>query len=130
MSLPYLMQIQARASLASVSKAIALSSHKPFRGSTIFATKDLSLSVVSPWPSVSHRPVNGKAKLISIGTSGVGQLVIGKLAPSLIAGPVVSLPNVGGDSSYAVIGDVTLNNTIVLMNQTIIMDVGTDNIQA
>jgi hypothetical protein len=57
-------------------------------------------------------------------------MVIGKFAPELISAPVVSVPNIGGNSSYAVYGDVTINNTIVLLNQTIIMDVGTDNIQA
>jgi hypothetical protein len=57
-------------------------------------------------------------------------MVIGKLAPSLYSGPLVSVPNIGSNQSYAVYGDVTLNNSIVLLNQTIIMDVGTDNIQA
>jgi hypothetical protein len=42
----------------------------------------------------------------------------------------VPVPNIGGNESYAVLGDVTINNNIVLANQTIIMDVGTNNIQA
>lgn len=32
-------------------------------------------------------------------------------------------------NEYVVKGDVTVNNKIVFKNQTIIMDVGTDNIQ-
>lgn len=64
------------------------------------------------------------------GTSGTGQLVVGEYDEDLIEGPIVSLPNIGGELDYAVYGDVTLNGTIVLYNQTIIMDVGTDNIQA
>jgi hypothetical protein len=57
-------------------------------------------------------------------------MVIGKFDDSLISGPIVPVPNIGGNESYAVLGDVTINNNIVLANQTIIMDVGTNNIQA
>jgi hypothetical protein len=63
------------------------------------------------------------------GTSRVGQLVIGKIDESLLSGPIVLVPNIGGNENYAVFGDVTINNKIVLTNQTITMDTGTNNIQ-
>lgn len=66
-----------------------------------------------------------------IGTSGKGLISLGKLAKNLIKGPLVVLPRTTNNAyhSYTVVGDVTINNTIVAENQTIIMDVGTDNIQ-
>lgn len=63
------------------------------------------------------------------GTSGVGTTVIGKLESSLISGGLVKLPRISGFEAYTVIGDVALDNKIVLENQTMIMDCGTDNIQ-
>lgn len=64
-----------------------------------------------------------------IGTSGKGRVVIGKLAKGLISGPLITVPNNHYYDAYTVQGDVTLDNKIVAANQTIIMDVGTDNIQ-
>lgn len=64
-----------------------------------------------------------------IGTSGKGLISLGKLAKNLIKGDLVVLPRSLEDHAYTVIGDVTVNNTIFAENQTIIMDVGTDNIQ-
>lgn len=63
------------------------------------------------------------------GTSGTGTTVVGKLESSLIDGGLVNLPRISGFDAYTVIGDVTLDNKIVLENQTMIMDCGTDNIQ-
>ena len=69
--------------------------------------------------------------MLRTGTSGKGLIALGKLAKNLIKGELVILPRsrTVQSSSYTVFGDVTINNTIVAENQTIIMDVGTDNIQ-
>ena len=56
-------------------------------------------------------------------------IVIGKFASNLITGALVSVPRSDKYEAYTVKGDVTLDNEIVAANQTIIMDVGTDNIQ-
>ena len=61
-----------------------------------------------------------------LGTSGKGLTVVGELAKWFLKGSLVNVKDLG---EYTVKGDVTLNNKIVLKNQTIIMDVGTDNIQ-
>jgi hypothetical protein len=68
---------------------------------------------------------------LDIGTSGKGLIALGKVAKNLLKGDLVVLPRstTAQASSYTVFGDVTINNTIVAENQTIIMDVGTDNIQ-
>ncbi|KPI36780.1 uncharacterized protein AB675_11742 [Cyphellophora attinorum] len=97
-----------------------------FQGDSVFEPPAL------PWffNLCSQKLISACRFGLAFGTRGVGQLVVGKYAKKLIDGPVVSIPNIGGNSSYAVYGDVTLNDTIVLENQTIIMDVGTDNIQA
>lgn len=55
--------------------------------------------------------------------------IVGKLAKRLITGEMVAAERVKGWDGYTVVGDFTLNNSIILLNQTIIMDVGTDNIQ-
>ena len=54
---------------------------------------------------------------------------IGKVAKDLIRGGLVALPQIGRNS-YTVYGDVTIDNKIIILNQSLIMDVGTDNIQA
>lgn len=64
------------------------------------------------------------------GLSGIGQLIVGKYDESLIEGPVVSVPNIGQTQAYAVIGDVTLNGAVILTDQLLVMDSGTNNIQA
>ena len=51
--------------------------------------------------------------------------MVGKLAKKYLKGPLVNVPGPG----YVTKGDVTLDDKIILKNQTIIMDVGTDNIQ-
>lgn len=61
-----------------------------------------------------------------LGTSGKGLISVGKLAKHLIKGKLTVVPYKG---DYTVKGDVTLDNKIVAWNQSIIMDVGTDNIQ-
>lgn len=53
--------------------------------------------------------------------------MIGKLDTTLIDGDVVPVSEV--DQQYVTVGDVTLDNKIISKNQTIIMDVGTNNIQ-
>jgi hypothetical protein len=70
---------------------------------------------------------------LPLGTSGKGLTVVGKLAKQYLKGSLTNVPVLGSKKglspSYNVMGDVTLDNKIVLKNQTIIMDVGTDNIQ-
>ena len=52
--------------------------------------------------------------------------VIGELAHKYLKGDLVTVPAV---ATYATQADVALDNKIILKNQTMIMDVGTDNIQ-
>lgn len=55
--------------------------------------------------------------------------MIGKLESSLLDGGLVNLPRSKQYGAYTVVGDVTIDNKIVLENQTMILDCGTDNIQ-
>ena len=48
------------------------------------------------------------------------------MAHKYLKGDLVTVPGKVGNATNA---DVTLDNKIILKNQTVIMDVGTDNIQ-
>ena len=107
----------------------ALSHLEPIRGSGICVRMDPSPNASSVWCSVSVRLLKQEDNsLIALpGTSGKGLTVIGKLAKKYLKGDLVAVKD--PKNEYVIKGDVTVNNTIVLKNQTIIMDVGTDNIQ-
>ncbi len=88
------------------------------------------LSANSACCSVSHQiysTVRWQQLKLLLGTSGKGLTVVGKLAKKYLKGDLITVkdPNNG----YVIKGDITVDNKIVLKNQTIIMDVGTDNIQ-
>lgn len=55
-------------------------------------------------------------------------MIIGEFMRNLTRGPIISVPHVSG-RNYIIKGDVTLNNTIIVKDQDLDFDCGTDNVQ-
>lgn len=124
------MRCRETASSALLDPARVLSSPELTRGSGISVITRPYLSANSACCSVSHQiysTVRWQQLKLLLGTSGKGLTVVGKLAKKYLKGDLITVkdPNNG----YVIKGDITVDNKIVLKNQTIIMDVGTDNIQ-
>lgn len=123
------MQTQAKVLLVSLDPIPVLSDLEQDHGSSTCVIIRQYLFVNLGWCLVSHLELKSPyAYLTSFpGTSGKGLTVVGKFAKNLVKGEMTVVPTL--PRQYTVMGDVTVDNVIVARNQTIIMDVGTDNIQ-
>ncbi|KAK5168945.1 uncharacterized protein LTR77_006254 [Saxophila tyrrhenica] len=80
------------------------------------------------WNLCKNKAISQCKLGLLFGTSGKGQTVLGKRATHHLKNPLTTVPDL--ENTYIVRGDITLNNHIVLRSQYLILDSGTDNIQA